>query len=69
MRFNVGVITKDGFVAAHVLYFENGIVLRSKPIEWLGIDETKIVADEFEAVVESLKSGNIQFDETLTPLE
>jgi hypothetical protein len=67
MKFNVGVLTSESFTVAHIIVFENGIVLRSPPVEWLGIDEQKKVADDFEDIVNDMKNGTLQFDESFNP--
>jgi hypothetical protein len=65
IKFNIGVITQEGFIKAHIIVFENGIVLHSKSSLWIGTTAADQLKLDFEQVIEALKNGSLEFDDKL----
>ena len=59
MKARIGVIEKETFVANHIIQFENGLLLKTKEVLWIGKEESDKVKKQFEEVVDELRSLGI----------
>lgn len=60
MRFNVGVKTQEGFESGFVIVFENGLVLHTKSVLWVGTEEKEKVRQQYEEVIEKLQKAGFE---------
>ncbi len=60
MKAEIGVAEQETFVAAYLLRFENGLVMRTKDCLWLGKAEHEKLKQEFVAVVKGLEAAGIE---------
>lgn len=60
MNIEIGETTKEGFVSALLLRFENGLILRTEMLEWASKTELNETYEKFAEVVESLSKAGFK---------
>lgn len=57
IKFNFGELSQDEIPSGLVLLFENGLVLKSKSLLWMGKDDKVALRQQFDSVMDALSSS------------
>ena len=60
MKFTTQVLKKEGFDAIYRITFENGLVLSSENVIWLGKRKADDIKEQFAEFVLSLENANAE---------
>lgn len=60
MKFTTQVLQKEGFDAIYRITFENGLVLSSENVIWLGKRKADDIKEQFAEFVLSLENANAE---------